>query len=225
MNYKGILRDVFTLCHEGGHSMHSHYSKKQPYHYANYPIFVAEVASTFNEELLFHELFHRCGHDEELRASILNSKLDDLAGTLFRQTLFAEFELFIHERAERGEPLTPRILNEKYLELVKWYYGDDLVLHELMGVEWARIPHFYYNFYVYQYATGISAAHALSTKVLLGTKKEREEYLSFLQSGGSLFPVELLKEVNVDMTSGEPVEKTLMYFSTLLDKFEAHFAR
>lgn len=225
MNYKGILRDVFTLCHETGHSMHSYYSKTQPYHYSNYPIFVAEVASTFNEELLFHELLQRCGQDKELRASILNSKLDDLVGTLFRQTLFAEFELFVHERAERGEPITPRILNDKYLELIKYYYGEAVTPHELLASEWARIPHFYYNYYVYQYATGISAAHALASQVVHGSEKDAEHYVGFLKSGGSQFPIDLLRSVGVDMTSGRPVEQTIAYFGELLDQFEDHFAQ
>ena len=223
MNYNGILRDVFTLCHEAGHSMHSFYSKTQPYHYSAYPIFVAEVASTFNEELLFQELLARSKDDEALRASILSSKLDDFVGTLFRQTLFAEFELFVHERAERGEPITPQVLNDKYLELMKYYYGDSFAPHELIACEWARIPHFYYNYYVYQYATGISAAHALASKVVHGTPEEAEKYIGFLKSGGSQFPIDVLRSVGVDMTTGEAVKETIDYFDELLTQLEAHF--
>jgi len=179
LNYKQQLRDVFTLAHEAGHSMHSHMSKKQPYHYSHYPIFVAEVASTFNEEFLSRELLRRAQGDVAAQASLLNERLEDLRATLFRQTLFAEFELFIHERIEKDEPLTPKILNEKYLELYKLYYGDDLSLTPEFASEWARIPHFYYCFYVYQYATGISAAQALADRVYNGGEKEREEYLTF----------------------------------------------
>ncbi|MCE5293945.1 MAG: oligoendopeptidase F, partial [Chlamydiales bacterium] len=150
MNYKGILRDVFTLAHEAGHSMHSLLSRKnQPYHYSDYAIFVAEVASTFNEELLMQTLVEKAKSNEE-KAFLLNEKLEDIRGTLFRQVSFAEFELFIHECAEKRIPLTPHLLKEKYLEITRFYYGPDLVIDPEVAVEWARIPHFYYNFYVYQ---------------------------------------------------------------------------
>jgi len=221
LNYKDELQDVFTLAHEAGHSMHSHMSKKQPYHYSHYPIFVAEVASTFNEELLSRELLRRAEGDVAAQASLLNDRLEDLRATLFRQTLFAEFELFIHERIERDEPITPKILNEKYLDLYKLYYGDDLNLTPEFASEWARVPHFYYCFYVYQYATGISAAQALVERVSTGGEKEREEYLSFLQGGSSQFPIDLLKGAGVDMTTGEAVERAIDNFDALLDQFEA----
>ncbi len=221
LNYKEQLRDAFTLAHEAGHSMHSHMSKNQPYHYSHYPIFVAEVASTFNEELLSRELLRRAQGDVAAQASLLNERLEDLRATLFRQTLFAEFELFIHERIEKDEPLTPKILSEKYLELYKLYYGDDLSLTPEFASEWSRIPHFYYCFYVYQYATGISAAQALADRVCTGGEKEREEYLTFLQGGSSRFPIDLLKSAGVDMTTGEAVEKAIDNFDSLLDQFEA----
>jgi len=221
LNYKGKLRDVFTLAHEAGHSMHSQLSKTQPFHYSHYNIFVAEVASTFNEELLAKELLKRAEGDVAAQASLLNERLEDLRATLFRQALFAEFELFIHERIEKDEPLTPKILNEKYMDLYRLYYGDDLILTPEFASEWARIPHFYYYFYVYQYATGISAAQALAERVTTGGEKEREEYLSFLKGGSSLFPIDLLKGAGVDMTTGEAIEKAIDHFDSLLDQFEA----
>jgi oligoendopeptidase F len=221
LNYKSILRDVFTLAHEAGHSMHSDFSHKhQPYHLASYSIFVAEVASTFNEELLAEELLNRFNDDPEELALLLNEKLEDLRATLFRQTLFAEFELFLHELVEKNEPFTPAVLNQKYRELNQFYYGDDLEIPESLGVEWARIPHFYYNFYVYQYATGVSAAAALSRKVLSGGDAEREAYLHFLQSGSSEFPIDLLRKAGVDMSSERPIVEAITYFSSLLDRYE-----
>lgn len=222
MNYKGTLRDVFTLAHEAGHSMHSFSSHRtQPFHYADYEIFVAEVASTFNEELLTQELLRRSAGNKEEQASILNQKLEDIRGTLFRQTLFAEFELFLHTQAENGLPITPAILKEKYLELNKFYYGDDFCPGDEIAIEWARIPHFYYDFYVYQYATGISAAHALAKKVVEGSTAERDAYLEFLSSGRKLFPIQLLQRAGVDMTSPAPIEATIARFSEILDTFEA----
>jgi oligoendopeptidase F len=219
MNYKGQLRDVFTLAHEAGHSMHSDLSRQQPYHYSDYAIFVAEVASTFNEELLSIELLRRHENNPKVRAAILNEKLEDLRGTLFRQTLFAEFELFVHERAERGEPITPTILRQKFRELNQFYYGEDLDLPEVFDAEWSRIPHFYYNFYVYQYATGISASNALVARVLGGGKQELNQYLTFLQSGSSSFPIDILRHAGVDMCTAAPIERTLSHFSELVDEF------
>lgn len=221
MNYKGTLRDVFTLAHEAGHSMHSLLSHRtQPFHLADYEIFVAEVASTFNEELLTQELLKRSANNKEEQAYILNQKLDDIRGTLFRQTLFAEFELFIHSQVEKGLPVTPAILKEKYLELNRFYYGEDLSLDDELAIEWARIPHFYYNFYVYQYATGISAAHALAKRVLEGPKENQEAYLEFLKSGCKLFPIDLLQKAGVDMRSPASVEATIQRFAEILDTFE-----
>jgi oligoendopeptidase F len=221
MNYKGQLRDVFTLAHEAGHSMHSDSSRRQPYHYSDYAIFVAEVASTFNEELLSNELLRRNKDNPKVRAAILNEKLEDLRATLFRQTLFAEFELFVHERAERGEPITPTILGQKFRELNQFYYGEEIEFPEVFDAEWSRIPHFYYNFYVYQYATGISAANALVARVLGGGEQERNQYLAFLQGGCSAFPIDLLRNAGVDMCSAAPIESALHRFSSLIGEFSA----
>lgn len=221
MNYKGQLRDVFTLAHEAGHSMHSDLSRTQPYHYSDYAIFVAEVASTFNEELLSNELLRRNANNPSVRAAILNEKLEDLRATLFRQTLFAEFELFLHERAERGEPVTPAILGQKFRELNEFYYGKDLELPAPVNAEWSRIPHFYYNFYVYQYATGISAANALVARVLGGGEQESNQYLKFLQGGCSSFPIDLLRNAGVDMCTAAPIERALARFSSLIDEFSS----
>ena len=221
MNFKGLLRDVFTLAHEAGHSMHSDFSRRQPFHYSDYAIFVAEVASTFNEELLSQELLQRGAGSPAAQASITNEKLEDFRGTLFRQTMFAEFELFLHEKVEQGEPITPKILTEKFTELNRFYYGDELEIPPTLGIEWARIPHFYYNFYVYQYATGISAACALVKRVTQGGKQEQNDYLTFLQSGSSHFPIDLLSSAGVDMRSGEAVVQALQRVEKLLDQMEA----
>ncbi len=216
MNYKGLLRDVATLAHEAGHSMHSYLSHKhQTYHDSHYSIFVAEVASTFNEELLFRILLDRA-ETKEKRLYLINQKLDDIRATLFRQTMFAEFELLIHEMAERGEPITPGVLKEKYHALNADYFGPDVVIDEEIAIEWARIPHFYYNYYVYQYATGVSAALSLAERVLSGGDQEREDYLSFLKGGGSKFPIDLLKSAGVDMTKPEPVHQAIDTFDNLV---------
>ena len=215
MNYKNILRDVFTLTHEAGHSMHSYYTKKnQPYIYGSYPIFLAEVASTFNEELLLQHLLKHAKTKEE-KIFLVNQKIEDLRGTLFRQTMFAEFELKLHEMAENDQPITPASLKEVYLELNKKYFGPKVFTDEEIAIEWARIPHFYYNFYVYQYATGISAALALSERVLKGGDKEREAYLNFLKSGCSKYPIQTLKDAGVDMTTEAPVKAAIGRFREL----------
>ena len=221
MNYKGILRDVFTLAHEAGHSMHSLLSRKtQPYHYSDYTIFVAEVASTFNEELLMTKMIQKAKTKKE-KAFLINEKLEDIRGTLFRQTMFAEFELFMHSQVEKREPLTPALLKKEYERLNRYYFGKDVAIDPLIASEWSRIPHFYYGFYVYQYATGISAALALASRVLSGGKKERQDYLNFLQSGSSDYPIELLKKAGVDMRTKEPVTKAIQKFSSLTDELEA----
>lgn len=218
MNYKGVLRDVFTLAHEAGHSMHSLLSHKhQPYHYGDYPIFLAEVASTFNEELLMQLMLERSSSKEE-QIYLINEKIEDIRGTLFRQTMFAEFELLIHELAEKNIPLTPALLKEKYLELNKKYFGPGVDVDGLAQIEWARIPHFYYNFYVYQYATGVSAALALADRVTKGGDQEREEYLSFLRSGSSKYPIETLKDAGVDMRTPKPIVAAINKFDVLVDK-------
>ncbi len=220
LNFKGILRDTFTLAHEAGHSMHSHLSRThQPYHYSHYPIFVAEVASTFNEELLMHLMLDQT-RDKEERLYLINEKMEDIRATLFRQTMFAEFELKIHELAESNTPITPHLLSELYHQLNVDYFGPEASIDEEISIEWARIPHFYYNFYVYQYATGISAALTLAEKVLRGDQTARDNYLAFLRSGSSLHPIDLLKLAGIDMTTPAPVESALKKFDTLLDEFE-----
>lgn len=220
MNYKNILRDVFTLAHEAGHSMHTLLSQtNQPYHYANYPIFVAEVASTFNEELLMRQLIARAKTPEE-KAYLINQKLDDIRSTLFRQAMFAEFELWIHTQAEQSIPLTPKSLREEYRRLNALYFGETVVLDPECDSEWSRIPHFYYNFYVYQYSTGISAALSLADRVVHGGQSERDAYLKFLMSGSSKYPLDLLKEAGVDMRSPVPVEAAIDRFSSLVDDLE-----
>lgn len=217
MNYKGLLKDVFTLAHEVGHSMHSYLShKNQPYHYSDYPIFLAEVASTFNEDLLMRYLLKHAKTKEE-KIFLINHQIEDIRGTLFRQTMFAEFELFIHEMAEKNVPLTPKLLKEYASRLNAIYFGP-VVIDPLIEIEWARIPHFYYNFYVYQYATGISAALALSERVVNGGKKECDDYLAFLKGGSSVFPIEMLKKAGVDMRSAAPVESAINKFRGLVDE-------
>ena len=220
MNYKNLLNDVFTLAHEAGHSMHSLLSRQhQPYHYADYPIFLAEVASTFNEELLMRLLVDKAKTKEE-KIYLINQKIEDIRGTLFRQTMFAEFELAIHEMAEKDIPITPAHLRETYTKLNAFYYGDSLVLDSEVGVEWARIPHFYYDFYVYQYATGISAALALADKVVSGSTADQEAYLRYLKAGSSRFPLDTLKLAGVDMRSPSPVEAAIHKFDQLVDELE-----
>lgn len=224
MNYRGLLRDVFTLAHEAGHSMHSHLSKKtQAYHDSHYPIFLAEVASTFNEELLMHTLLKERTKQEE-KVFLLNEKLEDIRATFFRQVMFAEFELLIHTLAESNIPLTPSLLKEKYLALNAEYFGKDAVIDPEIAIEWARIPHFYYNFYVYQYATGISAALSLSEKVLAGDLQARDSYLEFLKSGCRDFPIPLLQKAGVDMTTSAPIEATLRKFDNLVTELETLLA-
>jgi oligoendopeptidase F len=220
MNYKDLLRDVFTLAHEAGHSMHSLYSRKtQPYQYSDYPIFLAEVASTFNEDLLTRLLIDRC-QDPLEKIFLLNQKIEDIRGTLFRQTMFAEFELLIHQHIEQGTPLTPQLLKQEYRQLNHLYFGPATLIDPEIEIEWARIPHFYYNFYVFQYATGISAALALADKVVKGTQHDREAYLSFLKGGSSKYPIDMLKMAGIDMTSPAPVKAAIQTFDLLLTELE-----
>ena len=220
MNYKDLLRDVFTLAHEGGHSMHSLYShQSQPYQYGHYPIFLAEVASTFNEDLLGRLLLKRASDDAQ-KAYLINQKIEDIRTTLFRQTMFAEFELQIHSFAEKNVPLTPQLLKNEFLNLNRKYFGDDIVIDPEIEIEWARIPHFYYNFYVFQYATGISAALALSEKVISGGNKERQDYLAFLKGGSSKYPIDLLLIAGVDMRTSAPVQMAINQFSGWVDQLE-----
>lgn len=220
MNYKDVLRDVFTLAHEAGHSMHSYLSHKhQPYHYGDYSIFLAEVASTFNEELLMQLLLKNAKNKEE-KIFLINQKIEDIRGTLFRQTMFAEFELLIHDMAEKNIPLTPKTLKEEYRKLNAFYFGKDVIIDTEAEIEWARIPHFYYNYYVFQYATGISAALALADRVVKGGNAEREDYLSFLKGGSSKYPIDMLKMAGVDMRSPQPVLASIGKFASLVDQLE-----
>jgi oligoendopeptidase F len=215
MNYHGMFSDVETLAHEAGHSMHSFLSRKnQPYIYSHYPIFVAEVASTFNEQLLLNQMKKKAKNKKEL-AYLINDELERIRGTIFRQTLFAEFELQLHRWVEEGVPLTPSLLKQYYFQLNRDYYGPEIVLDQSLEIEWARIPHFYYNYYVYQYATGLSAAMSLYQKAM-ASPQARDQYLQFLSSGGSKYPLDLLKGAGVDMESSEPVEEALHRFGTLV---------
>ncbi len=217
MNYHGTLKDILTLAHEAGHSMHSFLSRKtQPYVYSGYPIFVAEVASTFNEQLLLKKLKEKASSKKEI-ASLINYQIEGIRSTIFRQTMFAEFELQIHRWAEEGIPLTPSLLKKAYLELNRAYYGPDLVLDAGVEVEWARIPHFYYDFYVYQYATGLSAALALFDQAM-SSPKSKEGYLQFLSSGGSRYPLDLLRIAGVNLETPEPVEAAMKRFSMLVQE-------
>jgi len=224
LNYNGQYDDVSTLAHELGHAMHSYYSNKnQPYPTADYSIFVAEVASTFNEALLIHKMLEEI-KDDDTRLSLLMNYLDGIKGTVFRQTQFAEFELRIHEKAERGEPLTGDVLSALYGEILKKYYGHDKgVCHidDLYAVEWAYIPHFYYNFYVYQYSTSFTASTALAEKVLGREKGAIGKFVEFISSGGSDYPIDLLKKAGVDMTGAEPFNKTMEAMNRTMDEIEA----
>lgn len=222
MNFKEeVLRDVFTLTHEAGHSMHTYYSAaNQPYEYYNYSIFVAEVASTFNEQLLSKYLIDHA-KDEKQKAYLINNQIDDIRATIIRQTMFAEFEKLTHEMAEAGEPLTVESFKTKYLELLKTYFGPEFELDDCLSLECFRIPHFYRAFYVYQYATGLSAAIALSRRVLSGEEGALTDYLAFLSGGCSKMPLELLKDAGVDMQSPEPVNAALTQFSELVDELDS----
>jgi oligoendopeptidase F len=221
MNYKSdSVRDVFTLAHEGGHSMHSWYSaQSNPFMHYNYTIFEAEVASTFNEELLFRHLLKTAG-DRELKRYLVNKRADDILATLYRQTMFAEFEKITHELEEAGTPLTVEVLRGTYRKLLEKYFGPDMVFEAASDLEGLRIPHFYRAFYVYKYATGISAALALAERVLSGGSGEREDYFAFLKSGGSRYPIESLALAGVDMASPAPVEAACKTFGRLVDELE-----
>lgn len=224
LNYNDQYEDVSTLAHELGHTMHSYYANKnQPYPMADYSTFVAEVASTFNEALLIHKMLQQI-KDDDVRLSLLMNYLDGLKGTVFRQTQFAEFELRMHEMAERGEPLTGEALTRLYGDILKKYYGHDKgICHidDLYAVEWAYIPHFYYNFYVYQYSTSFTASTALAEEVLSGQKGAVQKYIAFLSAGGSEYPIDLLKTAGVDMTSAEPFNKTMVAMNRTMDEIEA----
>ncbi|CEP97957.1 oligoendopeptidase F [Paraclostridium sordellii] len=220
MSYKDDLNSLFTLIHELGHSMHSYYSKhNQEYLYSSYKIFVAEVASTLNELLLVNYLLENSSSKEE-RIYLLNYYLEQFRTTVYRQTMFAEFEKITHERVEAGEPLTAKEFTDIYYDLNKKYYGKSCIVDEEIGLEWARIPHFYSNFYVYKYATGFSAASALSEKILNEGKSAVEKYIEFLKSGGSDYPLNQLRAAGVDMEKKESIEKALDVFKELVEELE-----
>lgn len=220
MSYKDDLNSLFTLIHELGHSVHSYYSKStQPYIYSSYRIFVAEVASTLNELLLINYLLEKSDSKEE-KIYLLNYYLEQFRTTVYRQTMFAEFEKVTHAKIEDEEPLTAEEFTNIYFELNEKYYGKSAVVDELIGLEWARIPHFYSNFYVYKYATGFSAASALSKQILTGEESAKERYLNFLKSGGSDYPLNQLRGAGVDMEKKESIEEAINVFKKLVDDLE-----
>jgi oligoendopeptidase F len=222
MNYKPqVLDDVFTLAHEAGHSMHTWLSKSnQPFEYYSYTIFVAEVASTFNEQLLTHHLLERAKDDRQ-RAYIINNLIDDIRATIIRQTMFAEFEKITHAMVESGEPLTVEAVRGVYGKLLADYFGPDFTIDPELSLECLRIPHFYRAFYVYKYATGLSAAIALSQRVLKGGPKELSDYLGFLKGGCSQYPLDLLRGAGVDLEKPEHVDTALQHFGSLVDQLDA----
>ncbi len=221
MNYKpSVLNDVFTLTHEAGHSMHSYMSiQNQPYEYYNYTIFVAEVASTFNEQLLTRHMLDNA-KDDRLKAYLINNEIDSIRGTIIRQTMFAEFEKITHAMAEAGEPLTVDALKTTYGKLLSDYFGPEFAIDEELPLECMRIPHFYRAFYVYKYATGLSAAIALSQRVLSGGPQELADYLGFLKGGCSKYPLDLLRDAGVDLEKPEPVDTALKRFGELVNELD-----
>lgn len=220
MSYKNDLNSLFTLIHELGHSVHSHYSRtSQPFLYSDYKIFVAEVASTLNELLLINYLLENSKSKDET-IYLLNYYLEQFRTTVYRQTMFAEFEKIVHERVENGEPLTADEFTDIYYKLNEKYYGKSAIVDKQIGIEWARIPHFYSNFYVYKYATGFSAASALSQQILSEGSTAVDRYINFLKSGGSEYPLEQLKSAGVDMTKKESIEEALNVFAELVNKLE-----
>lgn len=223
LNYNGKYDDVSTLTHELGHTLHSYYSNAaQPYNLSQYSIFVAEVASTFNEALLIEHLLTTT-HDDNVRLSMLGNYLDNIRSTVFRQTQFAEFELAIHEMVESGQTLTGDVLDSLYLGITRKYYGHDkgmCVVDDFVKAEWSNVPHFYYNFYVYQYATSFTASAAISEKVLAGDRTATDRYLNLLRAGGSDYPITLLKQAGVDMTTSEPLALTMKKMNRIMDEME-----
>jgi oligoendopeptidase F len=224
INYNGKYTDMSTVAHELGHTMQSYFSNKtQPFPTANYPIFVAEVASTFNEALLIDYMLKTI-NDPATKLSLLGNYLEGIKSTVFRQTQFAEFELRMHVAAEKGHALTGESLDTLYGEIVRKYYGHDknvCIVDDYIGHEWAFIPHFYRNFYVFQYATSFTASAALAEKVLAGDKQAITRYLTFLSAGGSKYPVDLLKDAGVDMTTDEPLELTMKQMNRVMDQMAA----
>ncbi|HEX2926867.1 MAG TPA: oligoendopeptidase F [Ruminiclostridium sp.] len=220
LNYQDNINDVFTLAHEMGHALHSYYTNMtQPYVYSEYKIFVAEVASTVNESLLMRYLLPKAESKQE-KAYLLNHYLEEFRGTVFRQTMFAEFEKLIHQKTEQGEALNAQELCDIYYGLNKKYFGETVTVDEDIAMEWSRIPHFYSSFYVYKYATGFSAATAIAEKILTEGKPAVDKYLEFLKGGGSNYPIELLKIAGVDLSSPQPIQDALNVFEKILDELE-----
>ena len=220
LNWHDRLDELYTLVHEMGHSVHSHFTRKnQPYVYGDYSIFLAEIASTTNENILTSYLLET-EKDPKIRAYIINHYLDGFKGTIFRQTQFAEFEHFIHTEDAKGVPLTSEYLSNYYKELNQKYYGPSVVSDEEIQYEWSRIPHFYYNYYVYQYATGFSAANALAAKIVNNEPNALENYLTYLKSGSSDYPIEVMKKAGVDMTKANYIEDAMGVFALRLDELE-----
>jgi len=228
MNYNGKYDDMSTMAHELGHTMHSYFSNKtQPYPLASYPIFVAEVASTFNESLLIDHMLKTIKSDDT-RLAVLGNYLEGIKGTVFRQTQFAEFELKMHEMAQKGQPVTGDALAKLYMDITRRYYGHDqgvCVVDDDIAHEWSYVPHFYRDFYVFQYATSFTASSALAAKVKSGDEAAKKRYLAFISSGGSKYPIELLKEAGVDMTTDEPLDLTMKEMNRVMDEMEAILAR
>jgi oligoendopeptidase F len=228
INFNGKYADVSTLAHELGHTMQSYFSNKaQPYPLAGYPIFVAEVASTFNESMLVDSVLKSI-KDDDTRLALLGNYLENIKGTMFRQTQFAEFELRMHEMAAKGQPITGDALAKLYLDITKKYYGDAegvCTVDDYIGNEWSYIPHFYRDFYVFQYATSFMASEALASKVKAGDQAARDRYLTFLGAGGSKYPIDLLRDAGVDMTTDEPLDLTIKTMNRVMDEMESILAR
>ena len=221
ISWRGTIDNLFTLAHELGHSLHSYYTRNnQPYLYGHYTIFLAEVASITNELLLSNYLMKKYSNDDKIKAYIVNHDLDKIKSTLYRQTQFAEFEYEIHKIVENGGALTADTLSDTYYDINKKYYGEYITYDDEIRYEWARIPHFYYNFYVYQYATGISAASAFAKKILNEGKPAVEKYINYLKSGSSDYSLEILKKAGVDMSTNKPVLNCLDIFEEQLKEFE-----
>ena len=220
LNHDDKLDDVFTIAHEMGHALHTYYSNQtQPFIYSQYAIFVAEVASTVNESLLMDYMLKHSQSREE-KMYLINHYLEEFRGTVYRQTMFAEFEKIIHEQTEKGQALTSQAFSSIYRDLNRLYYGENVVLDEEIDMEWARIPHFYSAFYVYKYATGFSAATALKQQILQEGQPAVSRYLNFLTTGGSDYPINLLQGAGVDLTTPQPVDDALDFFGHLVDEME-----
>jgi oligoendopeptidase F len=228
INFNGKYADVSTVAHEMGHTMQSYFSNKtQPYPLANYPIFVAEVASTFNETLLIDYMLDNIKGDDT-RLALLGNYLENIKGTVFRQTQFAEFELRMHEMAEKGQPITGDALDKLYMDITKKYYGHDqgvCIVDDYIAREWSFIPHFYRDFYVYQYATSFTASAALAEKVMSGDAQAKQRYLAFISAGGSKYPIDLLKDAGIDMTTDEPLDLTMKAMTRVMDEMEGILAK